>query len=932
MFTAENAEVAEIINSISATSAFSAVRIMERETGFEPATSTLARLHSTTELFPLAVKHEYNKNTAKCQNPREIGGDISPSPTLSHSRNGIGFGYTRSMEWQLAKYKILRKLGEGGMGEVYLAEDPNLLRTVAIKVISKRRQGDEDTEARFLREARAASSFNHPNIATIYEMGETGDRAYIVMEYVEGDHLRGLMKRGPVAPEKILDIAIQICDALLEAHGNGLIHRDIKPENILLTKNGRAKLVDFGLSKWVLPPGPDPQAITRDSLTQSGIIVGTPAYMSPEQLKGMELDSRSDIFSLAVVLYEMLAGRLPFSGSNPLEMAASILRDPVERLSSNSGDFALSLTEVLHHALEKQRDDRFASIGEFREALEKLKALSTFHDPLALTATSDNIAISSIPFGVSERTILVLPLEPVGVGEEETFFGIGLAHAIITDLARIPGLTVLSKSAAGKSRKGAEQDALALARELGAAILLEGEVMRSGQKIAVNARLTEVKTKRVIWGSQYRGDAEDMFGIQDAVCRSVAHALEVNISTGTRKQIAEARPTNLNALELLARGEDLLQHRDVRENILAAIQAFQEAVKLDPQFALAHAELGKAYWRQFQESHENEWIQKAVTACDHALVLDAGQPQVHISLAIIYLETGKTDRAIEELQHTLRLQPSSDEAHKWLGLCYQRKGEVKKAIFSFERSIEIRPGYWEHYITLGKYLYELGRYEEASDRFRQAIAVAPENHVGYNDLGAMYYMLGRYEDSVSILRRALEIHPDEDCYSNLGSSYFSLGKVEEAVECFDSAVRLDPRNDIFRRNLGDAYLELGKAERAMSEYTIARDMLSESLSVNSHDSSIWSRIAVIQAKLGLHDEARVSISRAMDVGPPDTLILYDRAVVFAIARDYVRATEYLAVAIQQGYSASDAKRDPDLRLLRQHPAAEKLLSNSVESK
>ncbi|PWT90353.1 MAG: hypothetical protein C5B54_07310 [Acidobacteria bacterium] len=811
---------------------------------------------------------------------------------------------------KLGKYKILKKLGEGGMGEVYQAEDPQLHRIVAIKVISKRNHDQEAAESRFLNEARAASAFNHPNIVTIYELNESDQMTYIVMEYVDGYSLRELMRKGSVDSHKMLEIADQVCSALQEAHEHAVIHRDIKPENILLTRSGKVKVVDFGLAKRISFPELDSEITTGEHLTPSGTLVGTPFYMSPEQLKGLDLDHRADIFSLGIVLHEMFTGKLPFTGNNILEIAASILRDAADLIPAND-DFAISLAEVLKRALEKDRKNRYSSVHDFREALAELRdklpsrSRETLR-PVLISRPAENL-----------RTILVLPLEPIGRSEEETFLGIGLAHSIITDLAKIPGLTVLSKAAQTESDIS-KIGALAMARELGAGILLEGEVIRSGDKVGINARLTEVRSGKVLWGSTYRGAASDLFGIQDSVCHSVAEAMQLKLSSDASRNISSSGTDNLSAFELLSKGKALMERRDIRENISAAIVAFKDALAIDPRFALAHAELGQACWLQYQETHDTDWVDRAISACDHALILDPSQPQVHISLGVIYFGTGKMERAVEELKRALELQPSSDEAYKWLGRCNLRLGNVDSAVFNFRKAIEIRPGYWDHYIQLGACFLQLARYEEAAECFRKVIDLAPENHMGYDDLGCTYYFMGRFKDAADILKRAVEIHPNQVSYSNLGGSYFYLADYEEAANAFEAAAKLDPKNDVIRRNLGDALLQSGAVEKAYEEYGAAQELLKEAVRVNPKDATLMERLAVVQAKLGLRDESVRNIEKAIAIEPANTRILYARAVVYALSGEVESAVAGLQKALESGYSKADAERDPDLQQLRDY--------------
>jgi len=833
----------------------------------------------------------------------------------------------------LSKYRIISKLGAGGMGEVYKAEDPALLRIVAIKVMSKAGERSSDAATRFLREARAASAFNHPNIATIYEIGDTGEHTYIVMEFVDGRSLRDLIKSSEVNPEKVIEITLQICDALAEAHSRGIIHRDIKPENILLTERGRVKLVDFGLAKLVSSELRTGGTTAAESLTDSGTVMGTLSYMSPEQLRGEPLDERTDIFSFGIVLHEMITGYLPFPGANSFEVAASILKDPALEIGTVPPPLPHNIKNVVARLLEKQRRDRYASFAEVKTAIELLT-----REPVG-TAAGD--LQSTVPLPVAPRrhgsaslaaairssakalavppTILVLPLQSVGSDESSAYIGIGLAHAITTDLAKIKGLSVLSKSAGAGVLNETGRGVRQFAQELGATILLEGEVMRAGEIIAVMARLTDAETGRVIWGSQYRGDAGDLFSIQDAVCESVAEALKLGISSDVRDEIARPATNNIDAFEFYSRGRAFLERRDVRENIDYAIQMFEEALRLDKDFVLAYAGLGESYWQKYQATHDSVWIEAAINASDHALVLDPNQSQVHVSLGIIYHGTGKIDTAIEELERAIELQPVSDDAYKWLGRCWQRKGEVEKAVNCFHKAIHLRPGFWENYNALGSCYYNFGRYRDAAEQFRRVITFQPDNSEGYSNLGAIYYLLGLYDEAVAMYKRAIEIRPNEESYTNLGTAYFYLGRYEDAIDAYKHATTLNPTEDRHYWNLGDALARLQRFDEANAQFEHAALLLETQLQVDPNNAKKLGQLALYRAKLRRFDEASALVERAIEIEPRNTTLMYKKAAVYALIGNGERALDSLRAALMSGYSRAEAERDPDLESLRDRP-------------
>jgi tetratricopeptide (TPR) repeat protein/TolB-like protein len=791
---------------------------------------------------------------------------------------------------------------------------------------------------------------------TIYEIGETDDHAYIVMEYVQGRTLRDLVASGSLTSDVILRITLQICDAMGEAHSRRIIHRDIKPENILLTDRSKVKLVDFGLAKSLAileRESGGPTVIER--LTESGAVVGTLSYMSPEQLRDESLDERTDLFSYGIVLYEMLTGRLPFAGVNSFEVAASILKDKAMKIARPRADMPQGMNQIVMRLLEKDRGRRYSSFTELKRDVEALGHLSARQTAInrkpevttkAHPSTDRPWAEAGQPRGRESNpvgsgapgrspskeavsrfnlnasappTLLVLPLEPVGSGDDSAFIGIGLSHAITTDLAKISGLSVLSKSARSGRGHEAPGGVRELARELGATILLEGEVMRSGQMIGVMARLTDVETGRVIWGSQYRGDAADLFSIQDAVCESVAAALKVSVSSEVRNLMARPATTNIDAFEFYSKGRTFLERWDIGENTDFAIQMLDEALKLDQDFSLAYAGLGEAYWQKYQDTRDNAWVERAIAASDHALALDPHQAPVHVSLGIIHHGTGKIDRAIEEFERAIELQPLNSDAHKWLGRCYTNKGEMELAVNYFEKAIEIRPGYWDNYNKLGFCYYIFGHYDDAAEQFRRVIRIQPDNYQGYDNLGGVYLFMGRYEDAAAMHRRAIEIYPNGVSYTNLGTAYFYLGQYEKAIAAYNAAVELDPRDEVLFRNLGDAYLRVGKRQEAEAQFRRAMKLLKDQLGVNPEDARMLADMAICQAKLDIKEEALENIERATALEPRNTTLMYERAVVCALAGRTEDAIKHLDRALAYGYSRSEAERDPDLDVLREEP-------------
>lgn len=512
-------------------------------------------------------------------------------------------------------------------------------------------------------------------------------------------------------------------------------------------------------------------------------------------------------------------------------------------------------------------------------------------------------------------TVMVLPFEALDAQEESAYIGVGLSAVIRTGLARVGGISVISKAAGA----GDISEARGAARSLGADIFLEGEVLRATSRVRVVVRLTDAASGRVVWGGQYQGDESELFEIQDKVCEGVAAALRTH-STGRPTQSGGmAAPASLDAFIFYSKGRAFLERREVSANIEHAVGMFEEALKLDPAFAPAHAGLGEALWLKYEETGDAGLIKRARAACDRALVLDPQQPEVHIALGIVYHGTGNLSAAVEEFGRAVELQPTSDEAYKWLGRCLLERGDPEGAINHFKRAIEIRPGYWDNLNRLGVCFYTLGRYREAAEQFRRVISIQPDNYHGYNNLGGIYYLLGRFEDAAAMHRRAIEIHPAAISYNNLGSSYVYLGRFDDAIEAYKEAIRLKPNSYVSHRNLGDALMRVGRTDESRAEYETAAALLTDALAIKPNDGQLLGRLAVCRAKLGRRDEALEAINRAAQIEPYNATLLYQRAVVHALTGHGEAALKHLEEALAHGYSRAEAERDYDLEPLRGLP-------------
>jgi TolB-like protein len=616
------------------------------------------------------------------------------------------------------RYRIVDLLGHGGMGEVYLAVDTRLDRKVAVKVLPGAFAGDGERLRRFEREARSASALNHPNILTIHEIGEApagaGSR-YIVAEYVEGETVRELVRRGPLGPSAALDVARQVASALEAAHAAGIVHRDIKPENVIVRPDGLVKVLDFGLAKLADRPAglSDRQAAALEpSLlsTTPGAVMGTVYYMSPEQARGLEVDHRADIFSLGVMLYEMLTGRRPFEGATANEVTAAIL----EREPAALGTLVPpGLERALGRMLAKEPAARYESASELRADLQGLRdaegapaaprrrargrwlAATVGLALVALAPAATWLWYPASPAGGPARleTLAVLPLRSLGAGADQEYLGLGIADTIITRVSRIGGLTVRPTSAVRKY-VDPEVDPLEVGRRLRVDAVLDGSVQRAGDRLRVNVSLLRVEDAALLWAESFDLPADDIFTVQDEVSRQVASRLRVSLTSSEEARLARRETASPEAYHYYAKGVYHFSNRDwadeTRGESDQATELFKKAIEHDPGYALAHAQLGYAYaWTAIVfEEDDPALVEQAKREINTAETLDPQLADVHVARAFILwsqYEGWQVDAAIRELRLAQRLDPNVGhfelaDVYAHIGLDEQHEREIELAL------------------------------------------------------------------------------------------------------------------------------------------------------------------------------------------------------------------------------------------------------------
>lgn len=847
----------------------------------------------------------------------------------------------------ISHYKILEKLGEGGMGVVYKAEDTKLKRDVALKFLPPELTGDWEARARFVREAQTASALDHPNVGVIHEINETADgRSFICMAFYEGETLREKIRRGPLPIEEAVRLARQVAAGLRRAHSAGIIHRDIKPANLLVTPDGTLKIVDFGLAKLVEVAG----------AATSGKRSGTAAYMSPEQIQNSPVDARSDLFSLGVVLYEMVTGTRAFAGDHEAALFYSIIYNEPARPRKLRPDIPEGLDRLIMSLLQKDPGKRPANAAEVESALEELKGPTAVHAlahggnrmthyfarsnaataagiiivaaslllaPLVWRTVAMWIKSGSIP---SERHIAVLPFTCIGCDQKEVAISEGLVETLTSELTQFQptngSLWVVASSEVRDDNVRSPREARRL---FGANLVVTGSVQHREGGLRFTLNLVDPVTSRQLKSRVFDESTGRMSDLQDDMVKTLAGLLDIDLGSRSMDLVNAGMTDKSSAYESYLEARGYMQRYEKTENLAVAVTLFKKAIAQDSSYALAYAGLGEAFWRMYENNKDLRWVDSAVAFSSKGVEMDSALVPVRFSLAIIYAGTGQSEKALGQFGEAVRLDPLNAYAYAEMGNVYDDLGDTAKAEWAYRKAISISPTYWGFYDHLGgHYLYH-GRTRDAIAQYRKVIDLTPDNYRGYSNLGGAYFYLGEFDSALAAFEKSVSLKPNYVGYSNMGTLLYYRGNFAGAAVAYEKALGINDRDYTVWANLAAAYSQTGKKNESLAAYRAAVIKAEAVLRLNPDDAQLMENIAGFCASLGEREKARKLISKALKAAPTNVMLVGRAAMIYEELGERDTALRLLARAFKGGYSPTEVESAPEMKELRKDPRFIRLL-------
>jgi serine/threonine protein kinase/Tfp pilus assembly protein PilF len=727
----------------------------------------------------------------------------------------------------ISHYRILSQIGVGGMGEVYLAEDTTLGRNVAIKFLSDEFSNDEDALARFVTEAKAVSALNHPNILTVHEIGEDENSRFIVTEFIEGETLRAkLGHEDQLSVDAALKIGGQVAEALAAAHAAGIIHRDIKPDNIMIRSDGLVKVLDFGIAKLV---SADSSAVDHEAQTellaqtQAGMVIGTVAYMSPEQARGRQIDVSTDIWSLGCVLYEMLAGKKAFHGESMADVLANVIHKDPQPIADQRADSPRELDRVIARALCKRSEDRYASMSEMLADLKQIETKLLIQTELRRSGERFEVVPAEQPSGMA--SIAVLRFSDISTDKDRTYFSDGLTEEIIMNLSKLRELRVVSHGFAVRFAKEGKSYPQ-VASELGVRYLLDGSVRRHGKDLRITAQLVDAASDAYLWAETYRGTLDDIFEIQEKVAAEIVRGLQISLSPDEQQNLKRRYTDNTEAFQLYLQGRFFWNRRS-EDAIRTAIRYFEKAIAIDERYALAWAGIADSYSLLGEYGHIERKLlyPKARAAVEKALEIDDGLAEVHTSLASLLM------------------------LNEW---------DWAKSEREFMRALELNPNYATAYHWYSGWLINMGRLDEALKMISRAADLDPISQAIVKDKGITLYYRREYEAAIELAKTTLELDAD------FATAHRLMSLSLQGLKRFDEAITENAKWGELTHNKLETMISLAQIQAAAGNVKEAKQLISKAEKSRLRSENTNRGMALVSAALGETDAAFEWLDKSFD--------------------------------------------------------------------
>lgn len=862
-------------------------------------------------------------------------------------------------------YRVLSIAGSGGMGVVYRARDERLGRVVALKFLPAELNASQRDKERFLREARTASSLDHPNIGVIHGIEQTEEGlTFIVMAFYEGSSLAERIANGPLKTHEAIAIARQMAQGLAEAHAHGIMHRDIKPSNVMLTASGLVKIVDFGLAR----------PMSEATASQTGV-TGTVRYMSPEQAMDRTVDQRCDIWALGVVLAEMLTGNSPFHAESLTGMLYAILNEPPKGLDGVHP----ALQPVLYRALAKDPEKRYPSCKEFLSDLDtaakevpedaksadvtgKLPAarsgrISANTRRLMAEASRSSwgaekkesrlrtrvvaglVLLLSIGLAVglikplrekilamvkgapSEKHVAVLPFDNIGSNPENAALADGLMDSMAGRLSNLDvgnqSLWIVPNSEVRRRHVSDPGDAL---KQLGANLVVKGSVERDGNDIRLTVNLIDTKNLRQVGSAMVEDPAGDLSTLEDEAVSRLAKLMNISVSADMLRNTGGSLKPAAYEDYLTALG--YTQRFDKAGNLDLAATSLQKAIQTDPGFALGYAQLGEVYRLKYTVEQNAHWLDEALAYCQKAAELDNRVPATYVTLAEIHDALGKHDLALQEFQHALQLDPKNAAALIGLARSYEQSGRVADAEKAFKDSVALRPEDWSGFNKLGAFYDRQGKYPQAIAAYQQALKLTPDNAEVYSNLGSAYVDEGNPKSmplAEEALRKSIELSPGYPAYANLGMLFMQERRYADSAAALNQALKINANDYMVWNNLMIAEEDKGDTDAAQAARKMAEELAEKVVKLKPRDVTALSTLASLYAADKMNEKASAMISTSLALAPDDPNVLANIGDAYELMGKRAQAIEFIEKSIAKGYALEDIRNTPGLQALVADP-------------